>query len=64
MTNQTNLLTPKELQEITGYSYSTILRMTKAGILPVVRLGKKLRFPRGFIEDLEAEALAATKEAR
>jgi len=51
------LLTPSETTERLGISYPSLLRLVKAGKIPVIRIGKSLRFPMAYFERVEAEAL-------
>jgi len=50
-------LNPQEAQNELGISYSSLLRLVKAGTIPCQRIGKSLRFPRSYFEKLEHEAL-------
>jgi excisionase family DNA binding protein len=43
------LLSYKGLTALTGYSEATIRRMTKARLIPFVRIGRSVRFPKDDI---------------
>ena len=46
-----NTITPKQLEEKTGWAEKTQANMRSAGILPYAKLGRKVVY---FVEDIEA----------
>lgn len=46
-----NTITPKQLEEKTGWSIKTQANMRSAGVLPYSKLGRKVVY---FVEDIEA----------
>ena len=62
MTRDSKLLTPSEAMHKLGISYSTLLRMVKSNEIAHVRIGKSLRFPRIYFEELEKKAFESVKE--
>ena len=56
--NQSKFLTPNETIQLLGISYPSLLRLIKANKIPVIRIGKSLRFPKSYFDDLEAQALS------
>ena len=49
-------LNPSEVMHVTGISYSTLLRKVKSGEIPFIKIGKSLRFPPSYFEELENKA--------
>ncbi len=56
-------LTPNEIMDILGISYPSLLRLVKANKIPVVRIGKSLRFPKSYLEMLEQDSISELEEA-
>lgn len=50
-------LTPEEVINILGISYPTLLRWVKGDSIPYLRIGKSLRFPAAYFEQIEKKAL-------
>jgi hypothetical protein len=46
-----NIITPKQLEEKTGWAQKTQANMRSQGILPYAKLGRKVVY---FVEDIEA----------
>lgn len=56
MKTQNKLLTPSEAMQILGISYSTLLRKVKSEKIVFIKIGKSLRFPSSYFEELEKKA--------
>ena len=56
MENESKLLSPSETMHVLGISYSTLLRKVKSGEIPFIKIGKALRFPQSYFEELERKA--------
>jgi excisionase family DNA binding protein len=54
-------LSPNELINLLGISYPSLLRLVKANKIPVIRIGKSLRFPKAFFDQIEREAISQVK---
>ncbi len=63
MQEQSRLLNPDEVMKILKISYATLLRHVKNNEIPYVRIGKKLRFPRLYFEQLEERSYDSLKGA-
>ena len=60
MTNN-KLLNPSEVMNRLGISYSTLLRKIKSEEIASIKIGKQIRIPEKFINDLENKALENVK---
>jgi excisionase family DNA binding protein len=54
-------LTAREVGQQLGIRKSRVYELAAAGLLPVVRLGRRMRFPRRGLEELAAAAIERTK---
>jgi excisionase family DNA binding protein len=63
MQEQSRLLTPDEVMQLLGISYATLLRRVRNNDIPFIRIGKMLRFPRSFFDELEERAYDTIKGA-
>jgi excisionase family DNA binding protein len=63
MQEQSRLLNPDEVMKLLGISYATLLRYVKNHEIPFIRIGKILRFPRSYFEELEARSFDSVKGA-
>lgn len=61
MNSVSKLLCPSEATEKLGISYSSLLRLIKAGKIPSIRIGKQIRIPSEFFHDLESKAMESIK---
>lgn len=59
-----NFLTPAQTMDALNISYPTLIRRVKNNSIPYIRIGKALRFPRSYFEQLEREAMKSTGRAR
>ena len=50
-----NLLTAKQAAKALGVNLSTVTRYKRSGLLPTIRLGSKVRFPRESVEQFGRE---------
>lgn len=55
------LVTADEIGEATHISRSTVYELAKAGVLPSVRVGRRIRFDREKVLDVLASRSAATR---
>lgn len=60
MTNDL-FLSPLQVIQALGISYPTLLRRVKNIQIPYVKIGRSLRFPSSYFEDLEKIALENMK---
>ena len=56
-------LTVEEVGRRLGVRRSRVYELAASGLLPVVRLGRRLRFPRRGLESLAEEAMSRTRSA-
>jgi excisionase family DNA binding protein len=56
-------LTVEEVGRHLGVRRSRVYELAASGLLPVVRLGRRLRFPRRGLETLADEAISRTRPA-
>jgi excisionase family DNA binding protein len=56
-------LTVEEVGRHLGVRRSRVYELAASGLLPVVRLGRRLRFPRRGLENLAEEAMSRTRSA-
>jgi excisionase family DNA binding protein len=54
-------LTVEEVGRHLGVRRSRVYELAASGLLPVVRLGRRLRFPRSGLENLAQEAISRTR---
>ena len=57
----TMFLTANEVGQQLGIRKSRVYELAAAGLLPVVRLGRRMRFPRRGLEELAAAAIERAK---
>lgn len=50
-----NLLSAKQVASVLGVSQSTVSRYKRAGMLPTIRIGRKVRFPKDSVEKFRLE---------
>jgi excisionase family DNA binding protein len=55
-----NFYTPGQAMDALNISYPTLIRRVKANKIPYIRIGRSLRFPRSYFEQLEREAMEST----
>ncbi len=56
-------LTPNEVMQEMGISYATLLRRVKKKEIPFIKIGKGLRFPGEYFEQLQNQAMQSVKGA-
>lgn len=61
--NKTVFLTSQETCERLKCSYATLLRHVKKNEIPYIKIGKSLRFPCMYFDELEKQALESILQA-